>query len=198
MKNHTDLLNYLIERYNLQSYLEIGVQNTASNFDKIKCKFKEGVDPEVDHIAVAKMTSDDFFSVVKIARYNLIFIDGLHHAEQVERDFENSLKCLTDTGFIVIHDCWPLEEKTTQVPRATKVWYGNVYKFAMRLREYNGIDFVTWAGDCGCCIIWKDKNKKSQGETSWLDLQWNNYIKLRSSFLREFSFQELPDRLPPS
>ena len=31
-------------------------------------------------------------------KFDLIFIDGLHHADQVKRDFENSLRCLNDNG----------------------------------------------------------------------------------------------------
>ena len=33
-----------------------------------------------------KMTSDEFFAAHGEKRYDLIFIDGLHHAEYVERD----------------------------------------------------------------------------------------------------------------
>ena len=45
--HHTQLLNVLIKKHNLKSYLEIGVQNPANNFDKIECDSKVGVDPEV-------------------------------------------------------------------------------------------------------------------------------------------------------
>lgn len=45
INHHTQLLNYLIERYGLKSYLEIGLQNPANNFDKINAWLKIGVDP---------------------------------------------------------------------------------------------------------------------------------------------------------
>ena len=38
-----------------------------------------------------KMTSDDFFRDNK-EKFDLIFIDGLHETNQVDRDIENSLK----------------------------------------------------------------------------------------------------------
>lgn len=137
--HHTELLNALIEKYNLKSYLEIGVQNPANNFDKVKCEKKVGVDPELyglQGMSIYQKTSDEWFNE-KVFNYktddyeqvntifDLIFIDGLHHADQVKRDFENSLRCLSDNGFIVIHDVLPENEAGTIVPRETKQWWGD-------------------------------------------------------------------------
>ena len=46
----------------------------------------------------------------KNIKFNVIFIDGLHVAEQVERDIKNALKYIKDDGFIVLHDCNPPTE----------------------------------------------------------------------------------------
>ena len=157
---HTQLLNALIEKYGLKSYLEIGVQNPANNFNLISCKLKTGVDPECEWTnEINNVTSDEFFEryyskVNNRTTFDLVFIDGLHHADQVKRDFENSLRCLSDNGFIVIHDVLPDEEQFTQVPRSTKKWFGNVYQFAMTLNQYDGIGFVTFNIDCGCTLVW--------------------------------------------
>ena len=63
--NHTQLLNALIEKYNLKSYLEIGVQNPTNNFDKVNCKEKWGVDPDVFfNPAIICNTSDYFFETL--------------------------------------------------------------------------------------------------------------------------------------
>lgn len=168
--HHTDLLNALIEKHGLKSYLEIGVQNPGNNFDKIRCERKIGVDPDTKADDVWKMTSDEFFDIKEFVHYSqetgkktfyhnydLIFIDGLHHADQVKRDFENSLKCLSDDGFILIHDVLPENEAGTIVPRETKVWWGDVYKFAMNIGQYNDIRYVTYNIDNGCMLVWKDK-----------------------------------------
>jgi len=164
--NHTQLLNALIEKYNLKSYLEIGVQNVYNNYDKIKCVIKYGVDPNVTvsdlnnsaHNGIHIMTSDEYFNEDYINIYDLIFIDGLHHADQVKRDFENSLRCLSDNGFIVIHDVLPENEAGTVVPRETKQWWGDVYKWAMNMNIYE-VDFVTYNIDNGCMVIKKNKGK---------------------------------------
>jgi hypothetical protein len=177
--NHTQLLNYLADKYNLQSYLEIGVQNPANNFDKIKCISKVGVDPEClpyhhGKRHIVNVESDYFFNFSHkyFDKVDLVFIDGYHSADQVQRDFENSLKCLTDKGFIVIHDCLPEKEETTHVPRDSKMWHGDVYKFALNLQSYDGIDFITYDFDCGCCVVWKDSSKKG---TAKVEDTWENY-----------------------
>lgn len=160
--HHTQLLNALIEKHGLKSYLEIGVQNPANNFDKIKCENKIGVDPEPisTNTNIWQFTSDDFFASNGFCKneyktYDLIFIDGLHHADQVKRDFENSLRCLSDKGFIIIHDVLPENKEGTIVPRNTKVWWGDVYKWAMNIRQYWGIGFKTFNIDNGCMLVWK-------------------------------------------
>src|SRR5687768_13438612 len=98
MKTRTDLLNHLAERYDLQAYLEIGLQDGTQNFDKIKCHKKISVDPDPKAGADYEMTSDEFFKYRMDDyegtpfEFSLIFIDGMHTAEQVKKDFENALK----------------------------------------------------------------------------------------------------------
>lgn len=165
--NHTQLLNALIEKYGLKSYLEIGVQNPANNFDRVKCEEKWGVDPclsdlDKDNFILCGQDSDSFFAEHAGLKgvFDLIFIDGLHTAEQVKRDFENSLRCLSDNGFIVIHDVLPENEEGTIIPRQTKQWWGDVYKWAMTIPEYKGIRWVTYNIDNGCMVVRKVENGK--------------------------------------
>ena len=171
--NHTQLLNALALKHGLNKYLEIGVQNKANNYNKIICENKTGVDPAVNDSEIRGMTSDEYFAAVGDVKFDLIFIDGLHHADQVKRDFENSMLCLSDNGFIVIHDVLPDNEPGTIVPRETKQWWGDVYKWAMNIRQYDGIDFKTFNIDNGCCLVWKDKEKVGGFEHK--DIDWDYY-----------------------
>jgi len=186
IKHHTELLNYLISKHGLKSYLEIGVQNPANNLNKINCPSKVGVDPEVDAYGrylcteVWKMTSDDYFKQSLNDKFDLIFIDGLHTAEQVEKDFKNALHCLTDKGFIVIHDCLPVEEKTTCVPRGEqKIWHGDVYKFCMNIGIYKGIEYVTYNFDNGCMVVTKNSNAPVKPFIKW-GTSWDWYLAARN------------------
>lgn len=189
INHHTQLLNHLIAKYGLKSYLEIGVNNPAHNFNKIPLFNKSGVDPAISfNPSIWPGTSDEYFK--SFHRYwDLIFIDGLHHADQVKRDFENSLRCLSDNGFIVIHDTCPQEEKTTCVPRGEqKVWHGDVYKFAMTLNQYDGIAFETYNFDCGCTVVWKDASKKAT-ITKYAS-NWETYQACRMEALNIKPFAE--------
>lgn len=205
----TDLLNHLATKHNLTRYLEIGVQNPTQNFDKIICEHKVSVDPDSNAHATFCMTSDEFFEnnnyglidvTIKDSRhqefidqrFDLIFIDGLHTAEQVKKDFENSLKVLSPNGFIVLHDCNPQEEEHTIVPRPTQTgnWHGNVFQFAWRL--FKDKNFCTVNIDCGCGVYHGNTDPTivlSDKFIEWVDftnrrkellrlIEWNDFINL--------------------
>lgn len=196
--HHTTLLNALIEKYNLRSYLEIGVQNPENNFEKIICEQKVGVDPSPTHYVngINIMTSDEFFHLLVNPKTEIIngkpytsewlyhpdicFIDGNHTKEQVKKDFENCLACLSDNGFIVIHDVLPTEEITTCVPRGSqKIWHGDVYKFAMHVYKCTGIGMKTFNIDNGCMLIWKDLSNTAMFKDCgfcWGE-DWESYVK---------------------
>lgn len=221
--NHTQLLNYLITRYNLKSYLEIGVQRPENNFDKVKCNYKVGVDPEIksvlypglvciektdknevgdylNHYELNGCTSDEFFNTIIRGvdngfkrSFQICFIDGLHHADQVHRDFENSIRCLHDNGFIILHDSCPADESTTHVPRDSRVWHGDVYKFAMNL-NYDNIKYITLDIDCGMTVVWKSNLSKKENNPTSLD--WTTYIDNKSMFLNIIPPADLEKHLP--
>lgn len=196
MINHTWILNFLVQRYKLQSYLEIGVHTKAINFDKIKCSDTIGVDPAVSAQADCQMTSDEYFEKHCERRFDLIFIDGLHHAEQVQKDFENSLQCLNEGGFIMLHDTNPTLEKYTEIPRKTKIWNGDVYKFIWRLKTYRGIKFITADIDHGCTIVWKDKRMMNAYVPSYVQISWDLFNANKYELINIISIQDLTKYLP--
>lgn len=157
MTNRIDLLNALIQRFGFTSYLEIGTQKNVC-LNQIKCNIKVGIDPKPiiepskNITRFCKMTSDLYFKMFK-EKFDLIFIDGLHHSEQVYKDIKNALKCLTECGIIVCHDMNPQKEEEQRIPRETKHWNGDCWKAWVRLRnELNRQMFVVDI-DEGCGII---------------------------------------------
>lgn len=158
MYNRTNLLNDLILHGKFKSYLEIGVFNPKRNFDKIKCSCKIGVDPSTKAQATICATSDDFFSSNK-KTFDLIFIDGLHHCDQVIRDFENSIKVLNKDGIIVFHDCNPIKEAYQIVPQQVQHWNGDVWKAWVDIRiSYDNLEMFVVNIDEGCGVL-KRNNK---------------------------------------
>lgn len=137
------LINYLIEQQGYVNYLEIGV-NDAMCIRQIIAEHKDGVDPypgsevggghfpEINY----PISSDDFFELIKghDIKYDIIFIDGLHESDQVDKDLQNALNHLQPNGTIVMHDCNPPEYEIQLVPRQTGIWNGDVWKSIVKLR----------------------------------------------------------------
>lgn len=153
-----DIINRLIKVYGYQTYLEIGVYNKALNYNKIQCKKKVGVDPDPKAKADIVKASDDFFAKNR-QHFDLIFIDGLHHADQVERDILNALKVLTDNGSIVVHDCNPTSDAMQQVPRIQGEWTGDVWRAWVKLRSRADLSMVVLDTDYGVGVIRKGWQK---------------------------------------
>jgi hypothetical protein len=151
-----DIIQYLIRVNKYKKYLEIGCDRDQV-FKNIKI-FKVGVDPVRG--GTKRMTSDRFFMLNKV-RFDIIFIDGLHHADQVYKDINNALKILEPNGTIVVHDCNPVNYRSQLVPRITKIWNGDVWKAWVRLRyERDDISMKCIDTDYGCGIITFDKQIK--------------------------------------
>lgn len=207
----TDLLNHLIEKHKLVTYLEIGVQNPNINFDLINTRYKIGVDPDPNAHATFCKTSDEFFNIWEPVRtvdvttkdsekpeflpsdqrFDLIFIDGLHTAEQVKKDFENALKILSPNGFIVLHDCNPEKEEHTIVPRPTERghWNGDVWKFAVAFYGYHEIDRVTVNEDNGC-FVFRNNQDWTKVNFGISEMSWNEFDRNREKYLNLISWQE--------
>src|SRR5690606_9951073 len=101
----TEILNFLLSlKSNPTNYLEIGVRNPAHNFNLINATTKYSVDPSVEfreNPVDFKMTSDDFFAKLSVneilsndIKFDVIFIDGLHLAEQADKDIINAFDYL--------------------------------------------------------------------------------------------------------
>jgi hypothetical protein len=132
-----------------RSYLEIGV----SRGESLECVLPEtqvlGIDPAPNlarpapaNVRIYRETSDDFF-----ARYSpraelggqpveLAFIDGMHHFEYALRDFINIERCCSRASVILIHDCYPLDERTAQREQVTGFWSGDIWRLMLLLRTH--------------------------------------------------------------
>ena len=98
--------------------------------------------PAPANVRVYRETSDDFF-----ARYSpraelggqpveLAFIDGMHHFEYALRDFINIERCCSRASVILIHDCYPLDERTAQREQVTGFWSGDIWRLMLLLRTH--------------------------------------------------------------
>lgn len=188
-----DIINSFIQKYGYSHYLEIGVSN-GDTFRNIKIQHKESVDPAMGRYNTAnptyKMTSDEFFEKYPEKKYDIIFIDGLHHSEQVDKDIRNSLNVLNDNGVIILHDCNPTSEEEQLVPRETTRWLGDVWKSFVSFKSLNKLNYECFVvdTDCGCGIIRHGKTSLDIELPEKLTYQWFN--KNRKQALNLISIQD--------
>lgn len=164
-----DLIQHIIDKYSFNNYLEIGCDKNQS-FSKIRIKNKVGVDPISG--GTIRDTSDNFFKYNN-QKFDIIFIDGLHHYKQVAKDIKNSLKILNPNGYILIHDCLPRSIAHQAVPRYRGSWNGDVWKSIVEMRTLANIDTYTCQIDFGVGVIKNTKN------TDMLNVNFKIFSKLK-------------------
>ena len=157
IKGRTFIINHLIKKNNYENYLEIGCAYKY-NFDMVLCNNKTGVDPA--YPCEYNMTSNEFFSINN-KKYDIIFIDGLHHYEQVLQDFINSYDCLSINGTILLHDCLPTKKDHQMRHVVDPVgWTGDIWKAVFLLKKH-GYNIRTIDYDWGIGYYKKVLEKKN-------------------------------------
>ena len=133
----TKVLSWILHTFHSQSYLEIGCAD-GLNFHGIVREISHPlhavcVDPLIDSLATYHITSDEYFHTLgNHTTYDVVFIDGLHEANQAYHDFQNSWNRLNPGGTIVFHDTNPATEIQASYPMDPRVkkwnWNGDVWK----------------------------------------------------------------------
>lgn len=184
--NRSEIINILINKINAKKYLEIGVYHRW-NFDNIICDYKIGVDPDKNIKCNYHLTSDEFFAQNSEC-FDIIFIDGLHHSDVVERDINNSLQILETNGYIVCHDMNPWNEETQKIPQQVPSWTGDCWKAWVRIRSTNpNLKMFVVDTDCGCGIITRGNQELINLSC---ELTYNNLEQNRNKWLNLISIEE--------
>jgi hypothetical protein len=198
-----DIINHLIVKNNYRSYLEIGYYKGWS-FENVQCLNKTSVDPypcrtiqqeEAPYGAVLfhdnktneqihKLKSDDYFDKFG-TRFDIVFIDGLHEAEQVYRDIVNARRVLNDKGIIVLHDCNPPEYEHTTTG-INGCWTGDTYKGYLKFLAETGHVYRTVDTDWGVGIIYPQK----AGFWASVPSRWEDFDKNRNHLLKLITPEE--------
>jgi SAM-dependent methyltransferase len=183
-----DLMQHIINKYNFTDYLEIGCDKNQT-FSKINIKNKVGVDPISG--GTIRDTSDNFF-VKNTNKFDIIFIDGLHHYDQVTKDIQNSLKILNTDGFILIHDCLPRTMAQQAVPRYRGSWNGDVWKSIVKFRTRKDLNIFTCEIDFGIAIITKENNSRilELSMENFKNLKFKDYYYNHQEFMNIISYQQ--------
>ena len=198
----SDLLNSIAEEIGAKSYLEIGVQEGIT-FNAISISKKTGVDPDPYSKATLHITSDMYFDLLDDdVKFDLIYVDGLHHWETALRDIDNAVKHLSKDGVIVVDDIAPRrEEHQTREPSAIywtgdvwKAWFVAIHRYGSQFDMF-GVDIALGQG-----VIRSKRytpveseqidNKEITGDL----LSWGHYIEGHHRYHRMLSWENYTDQ----
>ena len=202
-----DVINFLLNSLNRQTtYLEIGVRNPEHNFNRIKSEIKYSVDPGLEfetNPVDFPLTSDQFFEQLRAGnilenniQFDVIFIDGLHTAEQVDRDIKNALEFIKEDGFIVLHDCNPpteshaREEHNYRLSPALNAWNGTTWKGFVKWRQNPAVFSCTIDTDWGVGVISKTKKIGSSTNIRNEFYEFSLFSKNRVEVLQLITFEQ--------
>lgn len=189
----SDIINLIVKKINAKNYLEVGVRNPDETFNKVSCEVKHGVDPAVGPGSYTQggmgyqTYSDIYFEFInKDVLYDVIFIDGLHVEDQVDKDIKNSLDRLNEGGVIVLHDCSPPNEEFEQ-PH----WCGTVWRSLYKLRrDTSDLEIFVVDTDYGCGVVRKGTpvplNVQDPKELSYVFLNNNRTAVLNLISVTDF------------
>lgn len=130
-----------------RAYFEIGIDQgqslTLSNTRTIAVDPAYRITRSIQcDVRTFLQTSDDFFATAGNFDHfgdspvDLAFIDGMHLAEFVFRDFMNAEKHMSPGGVIILDDMLPRNSLEANRIRRTSAWAGDVYKVHDVLRRH--------------------------------------------------------------
>jgi hypothetical protein len=156
------ILSMVSEKYGHQTYLEIGTDRDDI-FSEARKRFKVAVGVDPLSGGTLRMTSNEFFTT-NTQYFDMIFVDGLHEANQVYADVMNALRWLSPGGTVLMHDCNPhgiLSNRAAYpLPPNVRYWNGDTWKAVVALRLLDYIDIVVVDADHGVAVIRKRPNSE--------------------------------------
>jgi hypothetical protein len=147
--DYLTILDRIHQHLRPRTYVEIGVETGRSLVLARPGTTSIGIDPrpQLTHrippsARIFAKTSDVFFAQHDLFKelgdrpIDLAFLDGMHLFSFVLRDFINVERYCTRTSTCLVHDCFPLDERTAASNRATNFWSGDVWKLILCLKKY--------------------------------------------------------------
>ena len=215
----SDLLNFLSYKFDLyqSNYLEVGIEH-GRTLEAVKNDVRFGVDPNPkfinlfrkNKIRVFPISSSDFFSELDPAlRFGMVFLDGLHTAEQTFQDLTNVSKHLLKNSIVVLDDSVPIDRWSAIPHQETALklrkeysasdrgsWQGDVYRVVMTLDtlKIDGLRFITIMDISNPkTVIWAEMDR------AWLELSKMGNVEINPSVDFDLLVSEvIPNQFNPT
>lgn len=121
-----------------------------------------------------KQMEDHTFLKGNLRKFDVILIDGIHTADQVETDIIDAWRDVSSKGVILVHDVKPHDEAMQRVPREQTIWTGDVWRAWDGFKKiYPKIKVKYIDETYGLGLINKSKAKISKGFIS--DITFEQY-----------------------
>ena len=196
------IVQAVLNLFDEPAYLEIGV-NKGMTFNALTAKTKVAVDPkflfdtqavsqEVPGTSFHETTSDDYFGNIatRDTAFDVIYLDGLHTAEQTIRDLINAISFLKPNGVIIIDDVFPSSyvaslpnRRETRLIRQASgdtagAWMGDVYRLVFFVETFcQQFSYCTVNNNHGQLVMWReprgsvpDRTLGQVGEKAYKDM----------------------------
>ena len=168
-----DVINQLIQRFGLRSYLEYNKFLCELVDDEIACEekaiayipehlFADDQPKSFTERALAVgaaypgdkiLTTGELLARYAGKRFDLIFFDPMHVRPQVDQALKALPRLLNEDGFLVVHDCNPETAETTTRERKAGEWCGETYKAFANFCLHNPARCITVDEDFGIGIV---------------------------------------------
>lgn len=190
MKDKAELINTVIKHKNYKSYLELGVGEHLWTISQIRCNFITSVDiAKINDVFPSFVgTTDDFFKS-NTKTFDVIYIDADHEENAVLKDFNNSVKSLSEDGIILMHDIGPLSEESTSMYA-----HGTAYKAFIKIRNSNNYTAFSYefANDKDVLgFVKKRKNNNKLSVSAPDEISYNFYESNKEEILQRKTVEEI-------
>ncbi len=198
------------------NYLEIGV-HSGLTFHPQKAALKIAVDPKFQfalpvpavtpEVEYHEVTSDEYFGRIASPgrKFDVIYVDGLHTAEQTLRDVLNAVECLRDDGVIIVDDVIPSSYGASlpdfedflrvrhMIPCETSghAWMGDVYRVVFFVETFmQGFEFGVVEENHGQLVMWR--KRRSAVDHPSRTLEWVGRLELATMLRHQEDMRRMP------
>lgn len=196
-----DIINLLIERLSLTSYLEVGA-GTGACFHEVQCQKKLGIDigwgtPPLNPWILRYTSKQLALELLQEAPtpdaarlFDCVFVDASHDAEDVLLDLNYISKIVMNNSVILLHDVSPPDERWAGRAQNPTVpgWCGNVWRAYLGAIHTKGIKGFSIDTDYGIGVLIVDNpNLLTSIELSQVDE--NEFFLNKQEYLKAIDFK---------